>query len=480
MDEPESASVDRVAELFLRGLGGIYLCAFVSLGVQVVGLVGAQGIAPAAELLAFARDRLGGPGAVFALPTLLWITGASDWMLLGMCALGIAAALSLVLGRARLIAAFIAWASYLSLSCVGDVFLSFQWDALLLESGVVAWFAASREPRLGVWLARALLFKLMILSGAVKLASGDPTWRDLTALTYHYWTQPLPWEASFFAAQLPDGVQKLSAFLVFVVELGAPWGMFGPRRMRFASAALLVSLQLLIAATGNYGFFNLLTLLLCATLVDDRRLAQRAWLARPPRPPRWVVARRVGAGALLCASAVVGLERLVPRVAFPRPVRAAIALIEPLRSVSAYGLFAVMTTERPEIQIEGSADGQEWRSYVFRWKPGALDRRPGFAGPHMPRLDWQMWFAALSSCRDEAWFQSFLVRLLEGSPAVLPLLDGNPFPDAPPRFVRTTLFHYRFASLAEWRAGAWWTREEFGPYCPTVELRDGHLSLAEP
>ncbi|HXX48164.1 MAG TPA: lipase maturation factor family protein, partial [Myxococcota bacterium] len=379
-----------------------------------------------------------------------------------------------------LAAAFTAWLAYLSLSCVGDVFLSFQWDALLLESGVVALFTASREPRLGVWLARALLFKLMVLSGTVKLTSGDPTWRDLSALTFHYWTQPLPWESSWFAAQLPDAVQKGSTLLVFGVELLAPWGMLGTRRVRLGSGALLVSLQLLIAATGNYGFFNLLTLVLCATLLDDRALARFAWLARPARPARWLAARRIAAGALLCASAVVGLERIAPRELFPRPLRAAIALFEPLRSVSAYGLFAVMTQERPEIQIEGSTDGAQWRPYVFRWKPGPLDRRPGFAGPHMPRLDWQMWFAALSSCRDEAWFQAFLVRLLEGSPSVSRLLAENPFPDAPPRLLRTTLARYRFAPFSEWREGAWWTREEVGPYCPTVELEDGHLSLAEP
>jgi len=480
LDQPETASVDRVAELFLRGLGAVYLCAFVSLGVQVVGLVGAQGIEPAAELLALARDRLGAGGAVFALPTLLWLSGASDWALQGLCALGSAAGLLLVLGRARLAAAFSAWLAYLSLSCVGDVFLSFQWDALLLESGVVALVAASRAPRLGVWLARALLFKLMILSGLVKLLSGDPTWRDLTALTYHYWTQPLPSAVSYFAAQLPDAVQELSTLLVFVVELGAPWAIFAPRRVRLASAIVLVSFQLLIAATGNYGFFNLLTLVLCVSLLDDQRLIRLGWLARAPRSARWVVARRVAAGALLCTSAVVGLERVAPRALFPRPVRAAVALIEPLRSVSSYGLFAVMTRERPEIQIEGSADGTEWRSYEFRWKPGPVDRPPGFAGPHMPRLDWQMWFAALSSCQDEVWFQSFLARLLEGSPSVLRLLAANPFPQGPPRVLRTTLFRYRFASLAEWRAGAWWTREALGPYCPPVELREGHLSLAEP
>ena len=470
---------ERVAELFLRLLGGVYLCAFASLAVQIIGLVGASGIAPAGQLLEFVRDRAGA-SAPLVLPTLFWVTGASDWALRAMCGAGAIAAALLVAGRFRSWAALAAWLAYLSLVNVGDVFLSFQWDALLLEAGLVALFAASSEPRLGVWLARALLLKLMFMSGAVKLLSGDSTWRDGTALTYHFWTQPLPWEASFFAAQLPVGVQKASTAATVAIECLVPWGILGPRRVRGASAAVLAGLQLLIAGTGNYGFFNGLTLALCFAALDDRMLAR--WIGPAPEhpTPKRVTPWRVAAALLLLASVGVALERLTPRAAFPEPARAALGWLWPLRSVNSYGLFAVMTRERPEIQIEGSSDGAEWHAYEFRWKPGPLERRPGFAGPHMPRVDWQMWFAALSTCRDEPWFQAFLVRLLEGSPSVSALLARNPFPDAPPRYLRTPLFRYKFASFAEWRAGAWWTREPAGDFCPTVELRDGHLSLAEP
>ncbi|MFI5314735.1 MAG: lipase maturation factor family protein [Myxococcota bacterium] len=469
--------LERVAALFARGLGAVYACAFASLWVQIDGLIGARGVTPAADLVALARDQLGA-AAPLQLPTLFLATGASDWSLHADCALGLAAGIALALGRAQRSAAFAAWIAYLSLCAVGNVFLSFQWDALLLEAGFAALFALSAEPRLGVWLARALLFKLMFSSGAVKLLSGDSTWRDGSALAYHYWTQPLPLVTSVFAADLPPALQRASTFLTLAVELGAPWAMLGPRRVRLAGAAVLAALQLAIAATGNYGFFNLLTLVLCACLLDDAALARYAWLRLASRSARWHAPLRAAALVLAAASLVSALTRLTPRD-LPAPLVSLVVPFEELRLVSSYGLFAVMTTARPEIEVEGSADGVEWRTYDFRWKAGALDRPPRFAGPHMPRLDWQMWFAALGHCEREVWFQRLLQRLLEGSPPVTRLLASDPFPDGPPRYLRTTLWQYRFASGEERRAGAWWTRTPDGAYCPTVTLRAGRLALAD-
>ena len=465
--------MQRVAGLFLRLLGVVYLCAFASLWVQLDGLIGSRGIAPANALLALARERLGA-SAPLALPTLLWLTGPGDWALHALCAAGVVAALALLARRASFWAALAAWVAYLSLVSVGDVFLSFQWDMLLLESGVVALFAASREPRLGVWLARALLWKLMFLSGAVKLLSGDPTWRDLSALSYHYWTQPLPIPTSAWAAALPDWSQRASTFATLAIELGAPFALLGPRRVRLVGLGLLVGLQLLIAATGNYGFFNLLALALCATWLGGGGPEPAA-----PGPHALVIARRVAAGALLAASAIVAAERLAPEGRFPEALYALVEPLAPLRSVNSYGLFAVMTTERPEILLEGSRDGVEWKSYAFRWKPGALDRAPRIAGPHMPRLDWQLWFAALSRCERQGWLHAFLRRLLEGSPPVTRLLASNPFDGEPPRYLRVTSARYHFATGSDWKNGAWWTRSEPAPYCPLLTLRDGKLALAD-
>lgn len=440
----------------------MYVCAFASLWVQVEGLLGAQGIRPAAELLGVARERLGG-WAFYYVPTLLWLTGASDLALNALCALGVTAGLSLAFLWAPRAGSFAAWLLYLSLVVVGEPFTSFQWDMLLLEAGVVGWLAASAEARLGVWLARGLLWKLMFLSGAVKLLSGDPTWRDLSALSYHYWTQPLPSPLAPFAASAPLRAQQLATAVTLAVELLAPWGILGPRRVRLGAGALLVGLQVLIALTGNYGFFNLLTVVLCVTLFVD---------PPPPRETRLRIPLRAAAAALAFASAVVALERLTPRGALPVALRALVAPIEPLRSVSSYGLFAVMTTERPEIQIEGSADGVTWLDYEPRWKPDALDRAPRFTGPHMPRVDWQLWFAALGSCQHETWLHELLLRLLEGSPPVRSLFANDPFPAAPPRYLRTTLWQYRFGRER------WWERSDPRTYCPIVTLRDGQLALA--
>jgi hypothetical protein len=261
---------------------------------------------------------------------------------------------------------------------------------------------------------------------------------------------------------------------MFVVELALPFLVFAPRRPRRIALGGFLALQALIAATGNYGFFNLLSLVLCASLLDDAALARCASLRREARATRWAAPLRVAAGAVGLASLLVALERVTPPDAFPDALRALVAPLVPLRSVNAYGLFAVMTTERPEIEIEGSADGVEWRTYAFRWKPGALDRAPRFAGPHMPRLDWQMWFAALGRCEREPWFQRFLLRLLEGSRPVTDLLASDPFSGTPPRYLRTTLWRYRLAD-----GPGWWQRSDPEPYCPIVTLEDGHLSRAE-
>ncbi|HTO06854.1 MAG TPA: lipase maturation factor family protein [Myxococcota bacterium] len=480
-EPPGHAAEARVAALFLRALGLVYASAFLSLRAQLDALIGSQGIVPASELLGYAREELGGGlHAALELPTLLWLTGASDWALHALCGIGAAAAALLVAGRFSLAAAGVAWLAYLSLAAVGDPFLSFQWDALLLEAGFVALFAASAEPRLGVWLARLLLFKLMFLSGAVKLLSGDPTWRDLTALTYHYWTQPLPAPTSMLAASLPVGFQKLSTALTLAIELGAPWGMLGPRRVRLGAAALLAALQLGIAATGNYGFFNLLTLALCGCLLDDRALRRFGTPRAARQSPRALaVARRAAAAALALLSVAAAAQRLTPRGSLPGPLRAVLGALAPFRSVNSYGLFAVMTTERPEILLEGSADGVTWHDYEFRWKPGDPERRASFTGPHMPRVDWQMWFAALGRCPDETWFHRFLERVLEGSQPVTAVFARDPFPEGPPRYLRTSLWQYRPAQGEERRSGAWWSRERVGPYCPVVTLSAGKLALPD-
>jgi hypothetical protein len=270
---------------------------------------------------------------------------------------------------------------------------------------------------------------------------------------------------------------------MLVIELLCPFLLFGPRRARLVATGLFALLQLGILVTGNYGFFNLLTLVLCLSALDDGVLARWRTGAAPsatPVPPRRFP--RVGTVALALftlAYAVLGLSLDVQRlVGRPLPgvlggVREALA---GFRGINTYGLFAVMTTERREILIEGSADGQSWKAYLLPYRPGRVDEAPPFVAPHQPRLDWQMWFASLSTCQHNPWLILLQEKLLRGDSTVLQRFAHNPFPDAPPRFVRTRLFDYRFTDWDTRSAtGDWWTRKEVGPYCPPLTLENGRL-----
>ena len=470
------ASYACTRRLFLRLLGVVYVVAFGSLLLQIAGLVGGDGILPAGIFFEKVHDRLGAD-ARWWLPSVCWWLGTGTPMLRALCAAGIGCGVLLACDVAPLIAAGAAWALYLSLVVAGQVFLNFQWDALLLETGLLALPLAPLRlrprPHPGDWLPLLplwlLVLKLHVLSGWVKIASGDPTWHDLTALRYHYWTTCLPVWLGWYADRLPLLAQQAAAAGMFAVELGAPWLIFGPRRLRHLAAVAMIGLQLAIALTGNYGFFNLLTIALCLTLLDDGALAR--WMPRSLPPPASAAAR-LPALARSLAAGVLAVLVLLPLLANvpagrARPlVRSALAALAPLRSFNGYGLFANMTTERPEIVIEGSDDGATWRAYELPWKPGDPAKRPRFVAPYMPRLDWQMWFAALQGHRQTYWFDPLLERLLEGSPPVLALFAEVPFPSRPPRLVRAVLYRYVFASPAEHARGLWWHRELVGLYAP--------------
>ncbi|MXY22955.1 MAG: lipase maturation factor family protein [Acidobacteria bacterium] len=477
----------RSRALFLRLLGLVYLVAFASLTPQVIGLIGDQGLLPASGYLERVYD-LFGADAYRQLPTLLWLW-PSDGMLLTLCWVGIALSVAAMAGLAPISVFALLWLCYLSLTLAGQDFLSFQWDILLLEAGALAvlysppaWRAplrngASEPSAAGRWLIWGLAFKLTFLSGATKLLSGDPTWWGLTALDYHYETQPIPSWVSWYAHNLPEFVGHASVIKMFAVELVAPFALFLPvrfRRARIVGFGVLCSLQVAIVLTGNYGFFNLLTVVLYASMLDDDALALRwrvpASFGGVPPVPR---PRRRGAGHWVLIAAAAGMAllstlTLVREIRRPAPMPAwsntLLGAVAPFRSVSGYGLFRSMTTERPEIVIEGSADGTTWREYPFRWKAGDPARAPGFVQPHMPRLDWQMWFAALDPQRQAHWLLPLAQRLLENDPLALGLLDpaANPFPDEPPRYVRLLLYRYRFTTPAD-ASDDWWARELLGP-----------------
>ena len=483
----------RARDLFVRSLGAIYFIAFVSLWFQIDGLIGENGISPVGPYLAGIREQFGSD-AFLALPTLCWFNSSTGFLHF-LCAAGAVISVLLMVGLAPVLSLGLLFVLYLSLTIAGQTFLSFQWDILLLETGFLALFFApmvwrmrrrNEAPlsRVGLFLLKLLLFKLMLMSGVVKLTSGDDSWWNLTALDYHYWTQPLPTVLGWWFDQHPEWFKKFSVAFCLIIEIVAPFFIWAPRRFRHIAGVLLIVLQIAIAATGNYCFFNLLTIALCLLLFDDgvwgKRCSRPAQSGRGWRGDRATRLQRVWA-ALAIAVLIVTLpvnamfifSAFKPEAQWPGAIASVAGYLESFHVISGYGLFRVMTKTRPEIIVEGSVDGIEWLPYEFKWKPGRLDQAPRWVAPHQPRLDWQMWFAALGTYRHNPWFVSLLERLLRSSPDVTGLFAQNPFPNGPPRYVRARIYDYRFTTSSEHRVnGAWWKREERGEYLPAISLED--------
>jgi lipase maturation factor 1 len=503
---------------FLRAIGLIYLIAFVSLWVQVDGLVGSNGMSPVSQFLPAVRQQLR-QDAYFFLPTLCWFD-SSNAFLHFLCGGGVVLSLLLILGIAPALSLVALFVFYLSLTIAGQVFLTFQWDVLLLETGFLSMFLApwrlwprdlllwpgsaisaaattsaiaSPVSRAGLFLLKFLLFKLMLMSGVVKLTSGDRSWgwlnhsfhwSALTALDYHYWSQPLPTVFGWWADKGPEWFKHFSVAFCLAVEIIAPFFIWAPRRLRLIAAGLMIFLQIVIALTGNYCFFNLLTIALCLLLIDDAAIG-RSMEGRAPaspasqerRPPSTASASYRLSTYAAIAVIVVTLpinawlifSAFKPQSRPPGWVANFYEQLEAFRIVNGYGLFRVMTKDRCEIVVEGSNDGIDWAPYEFKWKPGNVKRAPGWCAPHQPRLDWQMWFAALESPEQNPWLVGLIVRLLEGSRDVTGLLAHDPFPDKPPHYIRAMFYRYRFTTDEERRqTGAWWKRQELREYLPTI------------
>jgi lipase maturation factor 1 len=470
------------AWIFTRALCLIYFIAFTSVAVQARGLWGSRGVLPIQGYMEAISNQMDS-SRYWQLPSVFWVN-TSDLMITAVPILGALTALMAFAGFLQGWMLLICFALYLSLVGSGQQFMSFQWDALLLEVGFLALFAVPWAWRHGFhtamephWAVRfmfyVVLFKLMFLSGVVKILSGDPSWRDFSALTYHYWTQPLPNPLSPFMHALPKFVHQFSTAMTFVAELFVPFLMFYPRTRALAFAAFL-ALSLLILTTGNYTFFNWLTIAISFWLLPDSLWEKL--LARLPLQLEVVQASTFGQPAIVTAMAGLALLSLVWCTQFLYTENMLNAVMPILRRAqifhisNSYGLFANMTKSRPEIVIEGSNDGQEWREYEFKYKPGPLDRRPPFVAPHQPRLDWQMWFAALGSFQQNYWVGNVMLRLFEGSPEVLAAFSHNPFAEKPPRYLRALYYEYEFTKPGEiFTEGRWWKRRLLGNYTPAFE-----------
>lgn len=462
-----------VSGLFLRLLGGIYLAAFASLSVQILGLAGEEGILPVRAYLEALRAESGG-WAWLRVPTLFWLS-AADWALQAAALAGCVLSVLLILGRWLRPVLVALWVLYLSLAHAGQIFMNFQWDYLLLEAGFLAIFLPGGAPVL-VWLYKILLFRLRFLSGISKLLSGDPSWAGLAAVGYYFETQPLPHVGAWYAHQLPAPAHGALTFFTLVIEIVVPFMMFLPRTPRFIAAWLTLGMQAAILATSNHNFFNLLTMALCLFLFDDRalrrvlpgRLAARleADVAPPGaggRAQRWGLG--VLAGALLAAAAVEAWY-MVDRRPLPAALESAMRVWRGWHLAHPFHVFPTMKTERMEVVIEGSSDGEHWEPYEFRYRPDRVDEAPRFIVPHQPRVDWMMWFVPTGPLFLD-WYAAFQRRLLDNAAPVTGLLARNPFPGEPPRYLRSSLWRYRFTTPQERaQSGHWWVREWIGPFWP--------------
>ena len=476
-DQRVPATYDLLAWFFLRLLGGILAAAFISCATQALGLIGSQGIVPVTNFLAAVSAQVG-VSKYWLLPNVFWFA-ASDNVIQWVCWGGAGLSFLLVFNIWPRLCLLFTYLLYLSLTYAGQVFMTFQWDLFLLETTFVALFLVGNTRPLGVLLMRWLQFRFIFAAGLVKLYSFDPTWRHLTALNYYFNTAPLPTPLAWYAHHLPRMVLQFCTFAALFIEIVLPFLFFLPRKIRFLAAYAILLMQIIITLTGNYNFFNFLTMLLCLTLFDDQALRAvlprrfSAWLSprvRQPQPTQLTAGIATGLGVCLI---IISLLQFHERFSGPLnyPLNLAAHALEPLHISNSYGPFAMMTTERMEIILEGSAEGVYWTEYDFKYKPGDIYRRPPWNIPHQPRLDWQMWFAALGSAQQNPWLLGLLHGLLTNAPPVTALLAHNPFADKPPLFIRAAFYRYRFTTPAERaKTGAWWEREYVQEYIPAVHL----------
>jgi hypothetical protein len=539
-----SGPSDRFASrwIFLRALGAIYFSAFFSLTFQIRGLIGPQGILPASEYLKNVAEQAG-YARYWYVPSVFWFSSSSAAMT-ALCWVGMAASLLLVLNlwpRGMLVICFLCFLSFVS---AAREFSGYQSDGMLLEAGFLSLFFApggvrpgwgeTRAPvRAALYLLLWEWFRIYFESGIAKIGSGDPEWRHFTAMDDYYQNGPLPTWVGWYVAQLPHWFHASSVFLTLALELVLIWAAFLPRPFRIALFFVVTPWQIGIILTANYTFLNYLVLLLAILLLDDRflfrffparwgkALRKRSvesdvdevstagdklsiWGGNASAPAKetstensetkaasrgpWKRVRAAFAPLRIAIVAVflswifyattVQMVWMIAPVGLPT---SPVALLDPFRIANRYGLFAVMTRGRYEIEFQGSNDGQTWTAYPFRYKPQRLDKAPGIYAPYQPRFDWNLWFASLGEWRDNPLVLRTEQRLLSNDPDVLALFAANPFPSGPPRHVRAVLWQYWFTSRAERKTtGHWWRPELLGLYAPAIELEpNGKVGVTE-
>jgi lipase maturation factor 1 len=500
--------------IFLRALGLIYFSAFFSLIFQIRGLIGPAGILPAGSYLEAVAQSFGHWQRLWYAPTVLWWS-SGPLMLNTLCSVGMLAALLLAFNlwpRAMLAICFVCFLSFVS---AAQDFSGYQSDGMLLEAGFISLFFApagfrpglgGRHPvsRASLFLLQWEWFRIYFESGVVKILSGDPEWRHFTAIDEYYQNGPLPTWIGWYVQHLPHGFHAATVYATLGLELGLVWMLFLPRRWRIWCFFIVTPWQISVILTANYTFLNYLVLMLGVLLLDDRfvlKTLRANWRVRwaaqisPPEGPRTI--HRPGSSrgfphywhalGLTMSTVLLAWIFYATTAEFiwifnrlPLP-SSPVAALEPFRIANQYGLFAVMTRQRYEIEFQGSADGENWVAYPFLYKPQQLNQAPRIYAPYQPRFDWNLWFASLGGWREYPIVPNTEIELLANDQDVLALFAGNPFPQQPPRQIRTVLWQYWFTTMAEKRAsGMWWRRQALGLYAPTLEREpDGQIRVVE-
>jgi hypothetical protein len=475
--------------VILRLLGFVYAIAFLVAINQLVPLIGEHGLTPAThyfERIQFHFDSR--VSAIWHVPTLFWF-GASDHALSIFAWIGFVLSIVVLAGYANAIMLAALWAIYMSIVHVGQIWYGYGWETQLLETGFLSIFLCPlidgrpfpkcRPPLLVIWLFRWLGFRIMIGAGLIKLR-GDECWRDLTCMYYHYETQPIPNPISRYLHFAPQWFHKIETAWSHFVELIVPWFSFGPRHARHVAGVLLVSFQIILIISGNLSFLNYVTIIPFLACFDDtflRHVLPKALAKRAERAAQESEPSRINNTIAIALSILVAYLSITPVLNLVSARQLMNSSFDPFDLVNTYGAFGSVGHERPEIVFEGTDDAfitgdTQWKEYEFKAKPGDPNRRPPFIAPYQPRIDWQIWFAAMASPADYPWTLHFVWKLLHNDRGTLSLLANNPFPNAPPRYIRARLYRYQFAPLGD---RAWWQREPIGEWLPALSIDDPEL-----